>query len=70
MSENLYTDRTRVTSNRSLKNHEKIKLEIPELKKRKNRVEKKLTEVEGSLQGKLFFPKKEFLCKLDLEERI
>ena len=70
MSENLYTDRTHVTSNCSLKNHEKIKLEIPELKKRKNRVEKKLTEVEGSLQGKLFFPKKEFLCKLDLEERI
>ena len=53
MSENVNTDITHVISNRFLKNHKKNRLEMLELKKRKNRLEKKLIEVEGSFHRKL-----------------
>lgn len=64
MSENIYTH---VTSNCFLKNHEKTKLEIPDLKKRKNWAEEKVDRSWRKLTRKRFF-KKKVLCKSDLKE--
>ena len=54
MSKNIYTERTHMVSNRSLKNHEKSTFEIPELKRGRTEWKKMLTEVEEAYTETFF----------------